>query len=83
MSAPNAVERVCDVLETVLLNAPISFRELELGTGIERRILSRILVHLQEAGFVEKTNDGARVPGDRLLVILDGRRRGGYEVIQT
>ncbi len=73
MSAPTTVERVCDVLEVVLANEPISPREIRIATGIDKQTLSRILANLEEAGFVEETNDGARVVGDRLRLLFDAR----------
>lgn len=47
------IERVCDVLECVLLNGPISFRDLSYRTMIGRFVLAGDLVALADAGFVE------------------------------
>lgn len=73
MSAASTAEKVCDLLEVVLLNAPISFRNLKDATGIERQTLTRLLVQLEDAGFVAEDDKGRRTPGDRLALILEGR----------
>ncbi len=76
MSAPTAVERFCDVLETVLLNGPISVEDIEVQTGIERRALRAYLRHMQDAGFVESIRHDEVSIGERLVLILDHRRAG-------
>lgn len=74
MSAPTAVERFCDVLETVLANGPLSVDDIEKQTGLERRMLRAYLRHMQDAGFVESVRHDEIQVGDRLALILEARR---------
>ncbi len=79
------IERVCDVLEAVLLNGPISFQALRRAVPHSAWIIAGDLVRLSEAGFVEldpPLGPSSIDPppatvvdvGDRLRLILDNRR---------
>ena len=74
MSAPTAVERFCDVLETILLNGPIHVDAIEAQTGLERRMLRAYLRHMQDAGFIESIRHDEIAVGERLALILEHRR---------
>lgn len=71
MSTPTVVERVCDVLETILLNGPIEVAKLELATGLERRQLRNYLAAFEEAAFIKVDATDKVDVGERLVLILD------------
>lgn len=76
MSAHNTVERLCDILEMVLLDEPATEAKIVEGTGLSRSVVSRYLKHFEEAGFVEcdmSFHPKNYCVGDRLRVILGGR----------
>ena len=73
MSAPTVVERLCDVLEVVLLNGPISAADLRKAAGLSRYQLPRYLQALQDAGFLHVDESRQAHVGDRLSLILSKR----------
>lgn len=71
------VERLCNVLECVLLNGPITEPDLRKSLKVDRWLLSGDLNALQLCGFVEydALDVTPRVEvGERLRLIVDNVR---------
>ena len=66
-------ERICLVLDVILMNPGIPFDHLARATQCDPRTLERHLEALVQSGFVEVDQGEADI-GERLRLILDHRR---------